>query len=321
MNAPRDLSVWADLADLPVMKRAPSEPNGLALGLPAKARAAAAPRYQPSWLDGLHLQAADGASAVLSRRGAQLLSWHTAAGDEQLFVGQPTAISGPVQSHGGATVVFPQFAKLGPLPADGFASTSLWQVLTSGLDAQGRAFASLGLEADARTRALWDHGFACEFTVRVGAGLLQTELQVYNRSEHAWAFQAALRTPLRVNDWRQASLFGLGTAPFLNQDPGGSKAQLERGGGLVLAAGLDRIYPQAPPRLLLREGSRAVDIMAQGFADTVLWNPGPNHAALMPEVEPKAWRHLLCVAAANVARPTVLQPGEHWTGVQRLTAS
>jgi glucose-6-phosphate 1-epimerase len=273
----------------------------------------------PSQLQGLHLQAADGASAVLSRMGAQLLSWRTEAGDEQLFMGQPTGANGPVDHRGGAPVVFPQFAQLGPLPTDGFACTSLWQVLTSGRDAQGNAFASLGLEADARTRALWDHDFACEFTVRVGGNLLQTELQVYNRSERAWSFQAALRTPLRVNDLSHARLFGLGEAPFLTQDPSGPNAPLARGSGLPLVAGLNRTYPQAPPRLLLREGARRVDIMAQGFADTVLCNPGPRHGALVPDVEPQAWRHLLCVAAANVVKPTVLQPGEHWAGVQRLT--
>jgi glucose-6-phosphate 1-epimerase len=314
MNAPRDL---ADLADLAAIKPGPHEPSGFAFGMPAQARAAAAPRYQPSWLDGLHLQAADGASAVLCRYGAQLLSWRTAAGDEQLFSGQPEATSGPVDCHRGVPVVFPQFANLGPLPTDGFASTSLWQVLTTGLDAQGQAFASLGLEADSRTRALWDHEFACEFTVRVGGSLLQIELQVHNCSERAWSFQAALRTHLQVDDWSRGRLLGLGAAPFLNHAPSGSGASLERNSGRDLAAGTDRIFPQAPPRLLLREGARSVAIVTEGFADKVLCNPGPG--ALMPDTEPPAWRQALCVAAANVASPKVLQPGEHWVGVQRLT--
>jgi glucose-6-phosphate 1-epimerase len=271
-------------------------------------------------LHSLHLQAADGASAMLSHCGMQLLSWRTAAGREQLFVSQRRASTGQTPIGSGVQVVFPQFTHLDPLLAHSLWRTIPWQVLTSGHDAQGRAFASLGLQANARTRALWDHAFACELHVRVGGGTLQMDFQVHNNSARAWSFQAALPTYLRVDDLSQARLVGLGLAPFLQRDTRAPNALAQAPNGQALLAGMDRIYTRAPSHLLLREKSRSVFIATQGFADAVVWNPGAEHCANVPELEPHAWRHMLCVGAANMTKPLVLQPGTRWAGRQRLTA-
>jgi Aldose 1-epimerase len=284
MNQPQDLAAIAALfADV-------AQAGSLALDPPALARPTRAPHWLPSRLKGMRLQAADGACVLLSRYGAQLLFWRTAAGEEQLVLNERTASSGALAGAGPATVEFTQFGplrqsgQLEPLTPGGGAGTSLWQVLTSGVDAQGHAFASLGLEADQHTRAMWDQNFACELNLRLGGNQLHLELQVHNRSQRSWPFQAALQTPLRVSDGSQACLTGLCAAP-----------------------GLHRSDPQAVSRLVLRDGARQLLVESQGFGATGLLDHASKH-----------FTGPLCVITANLPSPMVLQPGECWRASQRL---
>jgi glucose-6-phosphate 1-epimerase len=299
-----------------------------ASGLLAMAQPPRAQRFAPAQSDLLHLRAADGASALLSRHGPELLCWRTAAGEEQLHCGQHTAPYGPVDRLGPANhVAFPQVGMLGPLPNDGLSSTRLWQMLTTEQDAQGHAVARLRLEADTRTRAIWDHDFACEYKLRVGGNLLQIDLLVHNRGQRAWSFQAALSTHLWVNDLRCAGLLGLHSAPFLNRNPGGSPAApFEDDVSLVRVADVHRFYPQAPSRLLLRDGDRSVAITSHGFADKGFLNRSPNQLNITQKlgsygernIQPQAWRNGLCVTTANVSTPEILRPGARWAGMQRV---
>lgn len=55
----------------------------------------------------------------------------------------------------------------------------------------------------------------------------------------------------------------------------------------------------------------------RGSATTVVWNPWNERAKAMADLEPEAWRSMLCVETANAADNAVrLAPGER----QRMTA-
>ncbi|MNL56028.1 hypothetical protein D3C87_1794880 [compost metagenome] len=54
------------------------------------------------------------------------------------------------------------------------------------------------------------------------------------------------------------------------------------------------------------------------WADTVVWNPGPQLCARLADMQPDAWRHMLCVEAAAIDAPVVLAPQGRWLAAQRL---
>jgi glucose-6-phosphate 1-epimerase len=59
-------------------------------------------------------------------------------------------------------------------------------------------------------------------------------------------------------------------------------------------------------------------ISQTGFSDVVVWNPGPTKAASLPDMREVDWSHMLCVEAARVGAPLVLQAGEQWLGRQTI---
>jgi glucose-6-phosphate 1-epimerase len=264
----------------------------------------------------LRLQAADGASAVISRWGAQLLSWRPAGGDERLFLSPKATLDGSAPIRGGVPLVFPQFANYGVLPAHGFARDRWWSQ-RSGWSADALTFE---LRDDPHTRALWPHSFACEYTVRIDGPTLAMELRITNLGETAFRFQAALHTYLRVDDLALLRIEGLAGAPYLDRT---AADHLDRQyqAQLAITGEVDRIYPGAPKRILVREPLRTIEIVADGgFTDQVLWNPGPERCARIADLEPLAWRQLLCAEASCIAGPPLLPPKSVWRGTQRLTA-
>mgnify|MGYP000843961582 CR=1 FL=1 len=64
----------------------------------------------------LRLNGPRGASAVVSKLGAQVLSWVTPDVRERLFLSDKAVFDGSVAIRGGIPVCWPQFAGLGELP-------------------------------------------------------------------------------------------------------------------------------------------------------------------------------------------------------------
>jgi len=84
---------------------------------------------------------------------------------------------------------------------------------------------------------------------------------------------------------------------------------------------IDRVYIHAPPRLTLREPPRELAIETTNFPDVVIWNPGAEKAAELKDMEPGGERRMLCIEAAVVQMPVVLEPGRRWSGTQTLIAA
>lgn len=266
----------------------------------------------------LRLQAADGASAVVSRWGAQVLSWRPAGGGERLFVSPRAALDGLAPLRGGVPIVFPQFANLGPLPAHGFARDRFWTLRGGPSQADALTFE---LRDEEHTRARWPYRFGCEFTVAIEARTLTMTLRVANHDDRPLAFQAALHTYLRVDDLAALRIAGLEGARSLDRSAADRPLPpcdtlLEIGGNF------DRLYPGAPGSITVHEPGRRIDIVnGGGFVDHVIWNPGPERGARINDLAPASWMQFLCLEAACVAHPASLPPGAVWCGTQRLTAS
>jgi glucose-6-phosphate 1-epimerase len=266
------------------------------------------------------LRSADGATAEVNLNGAHVTSWRPAPGtEERLFLSAISAFHDGVAIRGGIPVIFPQFAAEGPLPRHGFARTSRWTSVNVEEDSDGRAVAMFSLTDSPATRAIWPASFLATLSVRVGGAELCVTLSVENRGTDPFSFTAALHTYLRVADVLATTLVGLHGGRY-RESGNPHDVQFDQHESLRIDAELDRVYINAPSRLVLREPERELMIEADAFPDVVVWNPGAERAADMKDMEPGGERRMLCVEAAAVQTPVLLNAGRRWIGSQTLTA-
>jgi len=273
--------------------------------------------FQQHGRDCLRLRHPRGATADVSLHGAHVLSWKPAPGRERLYL-SPNASQQPGSAiRGGIPVVFPQFGGRGLLVKHGFARLLEWRF--AGLqDATpfGEA-AVFELDDTERTRSLWPFRFGARLHVALGADALQVGLEIVNPGQAPFAFTAALHTYLRVAKLAAVELDGLESMPF--EDSARRNAAMPAWNAPVRFDGeVDRIYAASPPALRLRDGESTLHIEAEGFVDTVVWNPGATLAASMGDLGAGEHLRFVCVEAGTVVDPVTLSPGERWLGVQRL---
>ncbi len=265
---------------------------------------------QPAW----RLVAADGAQATVMLHGAQIVSWIPAGDVERLYL-SPLAAAAPGQAvRGGIPVVFPQFASQGPLPQHGLVHGRTWR-WAEGAERAGVAIGVLATEDDAATRRLWPHGFGIELTLSVGGLELEVELAVVNRGESAFDFQAALHSYWRCDDTRRARLHGLYGTRYLDTLTGREQRQEIDPQGF--GAAIDRIYFDAAGPLQFATAFGRMALAADGFADAVVWNPGPQ--ARLADLPEDGWQQFVCIESATLGRAQPLAPGDEW--VARMTAT
>ena len=257
---------------------------------------------------GLH---AGGASALLALRGAQLLSWRPADGRERLFLGERADFSPGAAIRGGVPVIFPQFAERGLLRKHGFARLLDWSFLGV---SDGAAVFEL---REGPGTVDWPHAFACRLSFALQADAVEVALEVENRGGTAFAFTAALHTYLRVDDLAGVALEGLQGCDYEDSAAGGTLHREDRA-VLAFEGEVDRIYGDVVAPLSLADGEHRLAIAQDGFADTVVWNPGAQLASRMPDLAPGEYRRFVCVEAGQVLQPAVLAPGARWRGSQRL---
>lgn len=270
----------------------------------------------------LQLQSPDGAQAVVLLHGAHLVSWRPAGpdrqpGDEQLYLSERAIYAEGQAVRGGVPVIFPQFEKRGPLPRHGLARTRHWELAESRVGTD-HAVAVLRLVDDDATKAHWPHAFEAELTVSISGPRLDIELAVINTDQAPLHFTAALHTYLRVVDVNLVRLEGLSGLRYIDSTSG--EEHLDFNQTLQVHGEVDRIYMRATQGLLLRDQGRRVALESQGFDDVVVWNPGPEKCAAMPDMPAEGWREMLCVEAARITHPIDLPPGEEWAGRQSLLA-
>jgi len=220
--------------------------------------------------------------------------------------------------RGGIPVVFPQFAGLGPLVKHGFARTAQWSFAGAG-ETQDGASASFTLESSAATLSAWPGIFRLALVATLRRDRLEVELRVANGGAHAFSFAAALHTYLRVSDAATARLGGLMGVRYREREASG--VGVERRAAVTAAEPIDRVYFVPPPALRLEDAGRILAIEQRGFTDTVVWNPGEELAARMPDMAPEGYRRMLCVEAAAIEPLVRLDPGSSWAGAQAITIS
>jgi glucose-6-phosphate 1-epimerase len=265
------------------------------------------------------LRSDDGAVAQIHRHGANVTSWRPASdGEERLYLSGASGFDGDAAIRGGVPVIFPQFAAEGPLPRHGFARTTTWALGGVGRAADGTPEAEFVLHDSDAARALWDARFRAVLAVSLAGDRLAIALTVENVGETPFSFTAALHTYFRVRDVRDARIVGLHRVCYRE---GSRTLRRDEEEILRVPGHLDRVYVDAPSLIELREPGRTMRIHAEGFRDAVVWNPGPEDAAALRDLDPGGERHFICIEAAAVQHPVTLGPWRRWQGSQALHAT
>lgn len=256
-----------------------------------------------------------GSQALVSLHGAQVVSW-IQRGTERLFMSPRAAASGERQAiRGGIPIIFPQFGAHGPGMRHGFARLLDWTHV-AGESAVDRA--TFVLRESVYSLGLWPHRFRAELEVIVLEDRLSTALTIRNCSEKAFEFSVALHTYLQVSDIRRITVAGLQGLAYIDATREGRR-ELQREATLGIAGEVDRIYCGSGSRaLVLEDAGAALRIGSEGFADTVVWNPGTELAAGMADLGAGTHTAFVCIEPANVAKPVRLAPGAAWRGTQVL---
>ncbi|WP_374517646.1 D-hexose-6-phosphate mutarotase [Undibacterium squillarum] len=268
-------------------------------------------------MEKITVRAADGASVQMTAQGAHVCSWIPAGGQEQLFLSKTSEWREGVAIRGGVPVIFPQFGGLGNLPKHGFARTTQWKLESCSNDAQGKGIAVFVLQDNEASRAVWPYAFTAQLRVTVYADQLNIALDIRNTGTDTFSFTAALHTYFAVQDIAAARLHGLQHCQYRDSMNGG-QLSTETADSLHITAETDRIYLNTPSELRLQQPQQVMQIRSEGFADTVVWNPGATGAVKLSDLEPEGHQRMLCVEAAAIGQPVILAAGQSWCGQQQL---
>jgi len=264
------------------------------------------------------LVASDGARAIIALDGAHVTSWIPAKESEnRLFVSARSTYGPGHAIRGGIPIIFPQFGAFGPLAQHGFARRRRWMALDTTTVA---GHATFGLHDDDETRALWPHAFEATLQVKVGGPSLAVTLTVHNSGESELTFTAAFHPYFAVRQAFGALVEGLSGCRYRDSLRDGGVFD-ERDAQLTISGPLDRIYYNAPDRVIVRDGDRVMTIEKSGFPEVVVWNPGAEGTRSRTDFLEGEEHAMLCVEAALIEYPLLLAPGASWTGAQRMTAS
>lgn len=270
-------------------------------------------------MDRIVLAHPSGARAELCRHGAHVTSWKNACGEELLFLSRKSWFEPGRPIRGGIPIVFPQFCDDGPLPKHGFARTSEWALVDGGTTPAGEVFATLRLEANAETLALWPFRFTLEYSVLLSDRLV-VRLAAANTDDRSFQFQAAFHTYFRVGDIRRTDVVGLHGLEFSDSLRAGARGRESRE-RVAFAGETDRIYIGAPDALAIHDGvlGRTFSIAKHGLADVVVWNPWRDKARRMEDFGDDEYQSMVCVETGNIVAPVTLAPAGRWEGATALS--
>jgi glucose-6-phosphate 1-epimerase len=271
----------------------------------------------PADVPRISLQSADGATAAVTPDGAHVVSWIPAGErDDWLFVSTRSQFGTGNAVRGGIPVIFPQFGVFGPLAQHGFARRQRWTPMDdTGLADRVR----LRLSDDAESRAVWPSAFQLEVAVHVTGRLLEVAMTVTNVDDVPFAFTAAFHPYFAVRSAFESRVEGLRGCTYRDSLRAGQQFT-ETAASLDIVGPLDRIYYDAPDRLVMVDGDRSVVIEKSGFPEAVVWNPGVEGTRSRTDFADGEEQRMLCVEAALIQTPRTLAPGESWTGIQCMTA-
>ncbi|MEC7584257.1 MAG: D-hexose-6-phosphate mutarotase [Planctomycetota bacterium] len=245
--------------------------------------------------------------------GAHVTSWQPVGAEDLLWVSESSRYAEGKAIRGGIPICWPWFgddASGQGRPAHGFARTQAFAVTRGEVLDDGSCVLELCLEPSEVTRVLWPEDFRLTLTATFGAEL-DLRLGMENRSDRPVTHTAALHSYLRVGDVGRVQLAGFAGGEYLDKVRGFARDRQDE--EPRIDGEIDRVYLQTREALSLVDPvmQRTLRVTKVGSHTTVLWNPGPEHARQMADLDDEGYRNMLCIEAANAHEDEVaLQPGQ-----------
>ncbi len=260
------------------------------------------------------------ACALVSIYGGQVLGYQPAGTTEEvLFLSQKAHYEEGKAIKGGIPICWPWFGAdpEGKGPAHGFVRNRMWRVIKTEGSNDGVTKVILGFFDSAETQKIWPHAFELTLEISVGQSL-DLVLVTRNTGNQPFAITQALHTYFSVDEINQLKITGLDGINYL--DKVDDFRQKRQTGNVTVAREVDRIYTDAPPRLVINDAARPrrIQIESSGNKTAVIWNPWAKITAKMADLDDDAYQHFVCVETANAADDVIeIAAGES----HRLTAN
>jgi len=231
-------------------------------------------------------------------------------GVDYIAVRPDAKMDGSKPISGGLSHCFPQFGP-GAIQQHGFARNVDWTVKSS-----TESTVELELAPSDYTKEIWDKNFLCTFTVTLEGDQLTTKMNVDNKGEESFDFQAALHSYFTVSSLENLKITGsFEGKEFLNKLAGDDgEMQTEDRSAITISEEYDRIYSGVSDPVLNDSGTgKALSVLnTAGWTDTVLWNPYGE--------EGMGFNNFVCVESAKID-PVGLKGGDSWTADMTLKPS
>ena len=242
------------------------------------------------------------ASAVISVYAGQVLSFQPANDSNNLMFLSEAAYYQPGKAiKGGVPICWPWFGLdldgLGR-PAHGFVRNRFWNVVRTGVTAEGDAIVTLGLTDTPETKAIWPHSFNLSLEITIGESL-NLELITRNTDTRPFFITQAFHTYFKVGHIDQVAVLGLDGLEYI--DKADNAAHKLQTGAVSIGEEVDRIYRKAQGELAIDDAAqcRRICITSQGSNTAVVWNPWAKISAEMADLKDDDYQRLLCVETAN----------------------
>lgn len=239
-------------------------------------------------------------SAKLALQGGQVLSFTPQGQADLLWLSPNAELQNNRPIRGGIPVCLPWFGvnQQDPgKPKHGFARTSRWKLERASTDNQGTTRVQLGLRQYAQQpHPLFNFAFTAELSFSFGRQLHIT-LRVHNCAASAMPLSWALHSYHPVQDLDQLGIIGLENTDYLD-----NTRQLQRftqRGEVKLRGEFDRAYLNVGETQTII-GTPCIRISGTHAPSAIVWNPGAELAANMPDLGKDSHRQFVCLERGAV---------------------
>lgn len=248
------------------------------------------------------------ANALISLYAGQVLSFLPAGESTDLmFLSEKAYYQTGKAIKGGTPICWPWFGpdpqELGR-PGHGFVRNRMWNMVSTGVTANGEVVVILGLEDTADTKDIWSSSFILTQEITVGNSL-NLELITKNTGTEAFSITQAFHTYLNIGDISQTKVLGLEGRHYIDKVDNSKKKQ--QTGAVIIDGEVDRIYLDVKNIQTIEDNAlkRRIRITSKGNATAVVWNPWEKIATDMADLKDDDFKRFICVETTNAAEDIV----------------
>jgi len=234
--------------------------------------------------------------ALIAVQGAHLLTFKTSSGEPLLWVSPNCNFTPGVALRGGVPVCLPWFGpNIDPAkPKHGFARNRDWQLTNAILLTNDDAELIFNFTSPANE--LFDFNFSAQLIMTLG-DKIKLEIKVSNFDTKSFDCSWVLHSYHPVSSLEKVFVRGLASRTYLdNLENHAAKIQQ---GDVDFPGEVDRVFPDIENTLEI-VGVPNIDIKHHNCPSVVVWNPGAENAAKMPDVGAGNEQGYVCVERGAV---------------------